>query len=242
MKPKIVFSDFDGTLTLGESLSPVLFDILGLLEKNNIKLVPVSGRSISWGHFFLTHLPIDNVIMEGGGVIGYLDEKGMINHEFMVDDQEIGRLEGMAIKIRKEFRHLALTADSVGRITDRAIELSLLSELGVKQKVEKFMDEHGVNHSSSNVHLNFWCGEFTKLEAIKYYLKKFEKNVKLEECLFFGDSMNDESCFEGMPYSVGVSNISVIINKLKYKPHTILEGPDNAGPKGVFNHLSNLLK
>jgi HAD superfamily hydrolase (TIGR01484 family) len=242
MRPKIVFSDFDGTLTLGESLSPILFDIFEILQKNNIKLVPVSGRSISWGHFFLTHFPIDTVIMEGGGVIGYHNSKGLIDHEFLIDDQEIGRLEGMAMEVRKEFRGLALTADSVGRITDRAIELSVLSELGVKSEVEKFWDKYGVSHSCSNVHMNFWCGEFSKIKAINYYLNKFEDGVKLEECMFFGDSLNDESVFKGMPYTVGVSNISVVLNQLQHKPKVILEGPDNAGPRGVLNHLSNVLK
>lgn len=242
MKPKIVFSDFDGTLTLGESLSPILFDIFDLLKRNNIKLVPVSGRSISWGHFFLTHLPVDTVIMEGGGVIGYHGQKGLIDHEFMIDNQEIGRLEGMAMEVRKEFKGMALTADSVGRITDRAIELSLLEDLGVKGEVEKFMDKHNVNHSCSNVHMNFWCGDISKISAINYYLKKFEDGIKLDECIFFGDSLNDETVFKGMPYTVGVSNISIVLNQLEHKPHVILEGPDNAGPKGVLNYLSNVLK
>ena len=242
MKPKIVFSDFDGTLTLGESLSPILFDIIDLLSKNNIKLVPVSGRSISWGHFFLTHFPIETVIMEGGGVIGFHDQKGLIDHQFLIDDKEIARLGGMASEVRKEFRGLALTADSIGRITDRAIELSLLSDLGVKSDVEKFMDEHGVNHSCSNVHLNFWCGEISKIKAIKYYLSKFGDGVKLDECLFFGDSLNDATVFGGMPNTVGVSNISLVLNKIEHRPKVILEGPENAGPKGVLNYLSNVLK
>ena len=242
MKPKIVFSDFDGTLTLGESLSPILFDIIDLLSKNNIKLVPVSGRSISWGDFFLTHFPIETVIMEGGGVIGFHDQKGLIDHQFLIDDKEIARLGGMASEVRKEFRGLALTADSVGRITDRAIELSLLSDLGVKSDVEKFMDEHGVNHSCSNVHLNFWCGEISKIKAIKYYLSKFGDGVKLDECLFFGDSLNDATVFGGMPNTVGVSNISLVLNKIEHRPKVILEGPENAGPKGVLNYLSNVLK
>jgi HAD superfamily hydrolase (TIGR01484 family) len=242
MKPKIVFSDFDGTLTLGESLSPILFDIIDLLSKNNIKLVPVSGRSISWGHFFLTHFPIETVIMEGGGVIGFQDQKGLIDHQFLIDDKEIARLGGMALEVRKEFRGLALTADSIGRITDRAIELSLLSELGVKSDVEKFMDEHGVNHSCSNVHLNFWCGEISKIKAIKYYLSKFGYGVKLDDCLFFGDSLNDATVFGGMPNTVGVSNISLVLNKIEHRPKVILEGPENAGPKGVLSYLSNVLK
>ena len=55
---KIVFSDFDGTLTNEKMLGSQIFDILDLTAKNNCELVVVSGRSVSWGHFLLTHFQL----------------------------------------------------------------------------------------------------------------------------------------------------------------------------------------
>ena len=55
---KIIFSDFDGTLTNNGKLGAVFFDLLELIESRHSELVIVSGRSISWGHFLLTHFPL----------------------------------------------------------------------------------------------------------------------------------------------------------------------------------------
>ena len=75
----IFYSDFDGTLTKeGRELTREFFDILDLIAKYNHELVIVSGRSLSWGHFFLTHFPLRACIMEGGGVVLYLDDNGEI--------------------------------------------------------------------------------------------------------------------------------------------------------------------
>ncbi len=56
MKPKLVLSDFDGTLTEHTELTPKFFEILELLKASNIPLLIVTGRSLSWAHFLLTHL------------------------------------------------------------------------------------------------------------------------------------------------------------------------------------------
>ena len=79
LKPKIVFSDFDGTLTYGSRLLSAFFQILELLEKNNIPLVIITGRSLSWGQFLISHFPyLKHVITEGGGNIITRNERGLI--------------------------------------------------------------------------------------------------------------------------------------------------------------------
>src|SRR5690606_35812046 len=73
----IFFSDFDGTLTVeGSGLTRDFFEIIDHIHKHGHELVIVSGRSLSWGHFFLTHFPLKACIMEGGGVISYINEDG----------------------------------------------------------------------------------------------------------------------------------------------------------------------
>lgn len=242
MIPKIVFSDFDGTLTLGESLTPVFFDIIELLKKNKIDFIPVSGRSLSWGHFLLTHFDFNYAIMEGGGVMAYKCKSGFIRNHYLVSKDERRALEQFSNDLLKNFPGLELTADSLGRVTDRAIELDLLASMGIKKEIESYMEGKNIHHSTSSVHLNFWCGDISKMDAINHYLLNESKSVKLKDCLYFGDARNDQSCFLGFDHSVGVSNISDVLEQLTHKPAIVLEGDDKKGPLGVYSFLSDALK
>ena len=232
---KIVFSDFDGTLTYKEGLSSIFFDILNLLESKKIPLVIVTGRSLSWGHFLLTHFSfLTDVIVEGGGAIVSRSGK-FITEECLVAQSDVAKLADFANDLSVEFPHLKLSVDSFGRKTDRAIELYDLKDEAVFYHVENFMKNRNINFSTSNVHLNFWCGEVSKYLAVKHFLKKI--NVDEDVCLFFGDSLNDQAMFKSFSNSVGVSNISAVIDQLKFKPKTILTGDENIGPLGVLSYL-----
>ena len=236
----VFFSDFDGTLTMeGRELTRDFFEILDLLKHRNQELVIVSGRSLSWGHFFLTHFPLKACIMEGGGVILYLDEKGEIVQEPLIPQSEIQRLADFTTNLKHHFPHIPLSADSFGRLTDRAIEFHLMDPEWIKN-VMVFMDEHKINYSKSNVHINFWAGEISKYLGVVAYLEKFKPGLKQEECWFFGDAPNDQSMFELFHNSVGVSNIKHCLTRLTHKPRIILEGDENVGPKGVLNFIKTL--
>jgi HAD superfamily hydrolase (TIGR01484 family) len=242
MIPKIVFSDFDGTLTLGESLTPTFFEIVDLLKNKKIEFIPVSGRSLSWGHFLLTHFDFKYAILEGGGVMTYKDKSGFIRNHYLVSKDELKSLEIFSIDLLRDFPGLELTADSLGRVTDRAIELPLLAHMGIKSNIETYMDEKNIAHSTSSVHVNFWCGEISKMNAVNHFLANERQEIKLSECLYFGDARNDQSCFLGFDHSVGVSNINEILNDLTHKPSIVLEGDDKKGPLGVLSYLSDSLK
>jgi HAD superfamily hydrolase (TIGR01484 family) len=233
----IFFSDFDGTLTKeGRELTRDFFDILDQIKKDKHELVIVSGRSLSWGHFFLTHFPLSVCIMEGGGVILYVDDNGEIVQEPLVSQTEIDRLANFTTKLKHHFPGLPMSADSYGRLTDRAIEFHLMNAEWIKE-VEDFMDKEKINFSKSNVHINFWAGDISKYLGVVQFMKKFRPEVKEEDCWFFGDAANDQSMFESFYNSVGVSNIHHCLHLLTHKPRIILEGIENAGPKGVLNFI-----
>ena len=236
---KIVFSDFDGTLTNNGKLGAVFFDILNQIESHNSELVIVSGRSLSWGHFFLTHFPLKHVIMEGGGVIASKSVDGVISEENLVTSEEIQKLENITKEILEKFPKCVLSADSFGRRTDRAIEFSQMGKEDIEE-VEQFLHKNKVNFSRSNVHINYWCGEMSKGSAVKYFLSQHAPHIKEDETIFYGDAANDESMFELFSNTVGVSNIMAILDQLQYKPSIILEGKDNSGAHGVFNHLREI--
>lgn len=236
----IFFSDFDGTLTKeGKELTPDFFHIIEHIHKHGHELVIVSGRSLSWGHFFLTHFPLKACIMEGGGVICYIDSKGEIVEEPLVKSEELDRLKDFTIQLKQLYPHIPLSVDSFGRLTDRAIEFHLMDESWINE-VMKFMDREKINYSKSNVHINFWVGEISKYLGVEHFLKHYRSKVNPNESWFFGDAPNDESMFQFFHNSVGVSNIKHCLNRLTYKPRIILEGEENSGPKGVLNFIKKV--
>ena len=104
MKTRLVFSDLDGTLTHGVELGPVFFNVVSLLESKDIPLVIVTGRSKSWAHFLLTHVPyLKHIISEGGGNLSWRDEDGTLYDRLLVDDMEARRLTAMTQKMYEHF-------------------------------------------------------------------------------------------------------------------------------------------
>ncbi|MBT3584037.1 MAG: HAD-IIB family hydrolase [Halobacteriovoraceae bacterium] len=246
MELKLVFSDFDGTLTHGQELTPVFFDVLDLLTKKKIPLIIVTGRSKSWAHFFLTHIEnIPYVISEGGGVISsknHIAGRNLLSDHLMVPEIEVRRLEHFTEALKKRFPDILLSVDSFGRHTDRAIELSYLEANEERaQSIKEFLELENINYSCSNVHLNYWCGDISKYTAVKHLLVNTLK-IDEESCIYFGDAPNDQTMFEHFDNSVGVSNLKEFEAQLSYKPSIILEGHQNEGPSGVFNHLTSILK
>ncbi len=235
----IFFSDFDGTLTTDGELTRDFFEIIDLIQKHEHELIIVSGRSLSWGHFFLTHFPLKACIMEGGGVIVHKDERGEIVEEPLVSVEDLDKLRHFTTLLKHHYPHVPLSADSFGRMTDRAIEFHLMDDQWVKD-VMAFMDREKINYSKSNVHINFWCGNISKFLGVKHFLHKFRPKLTQNDAWFFGDAPNDESMFELFHNSVGVSNIKHCLDRLKHKPRIILEGDENIGPKGVLRYVKGL--
>lgn len=236
---KIIFSDFDGTLTTNDELGAIFFSILELIQSNNSELVIVSGRSVSWGHFLLTHFPLKYAIMEGGGVLLHKDKRGLIKEEYMVSKTELEQIEKITTDLMIQHPEAILSADSYGRRVDRALEFRYMDK-EVLKSCEEFLDVEGAQYSRSNVHLNFWYGDVNKFKASEYFLNEYFPKVNLDECIYYGDSLNDESMFEKMPNTVGVSNIINVLDDLRFQPKIILEGKDNAGAQGVHTHLVEL--
>lgn len=238
---KIVFSDFDGTLTHdNRELTKTFFDILELLDKYKQELVIVSGRSLSWGHFFLTHFPqLNAAIMEGGGVIVTRKGKSDIAEQLLITEGEVQELADVTEEIKRLFPKCVFSADSFGRKTDRAIEFEQMHDEDIQQ-VLQYMQSRKVNYSKSNVHINFWVGDISKYNGVKYFLDNMRAHTKMEETIFFGDAPNDQSMFEFFGNCVGVANIRHCLDRLKHRPKIILVGEENDGPKGVFNHMKKI--
>jgi HAD superfamily hydrolase (TIGR01484 family) len=238
---KVIFSDFDGTLTNNGKLGAIFFDILNLAKDKSSEFIIVSGRSISWGHFLLTHFDLNYCIMEGGGVILFKNKKGEICEETLIYNEDVEHLEKMTLKLLNEVPSVVLSADSFGRKTDRAIEFSQMKDSEI-EKAKAFLKANNLNFSRSNVHINYWSGDISKFKGIKHLVNHYLPHIEMQETIFYGDAKNDESVFEKMQNTVGVSNIVKVLDELEHKPRIILEGKDNSGAFGVFHHLKEVFE
>jgi len=242
-RPKLIFSDFDGTLTLGSELGPVFFEITSLAHQAKTPFIIVTGRSVQWSYFTLIHVScLQYSIAEGGGL--WVEKKGPeeLETHFLVTADERVKLAEFASALTKKFG-FALTADSSGRLTDRALDLSLFHKNPTLQnEVQSFMKEESINFSTSSVHLNFWVGNISKARAMTEIIKQRFPDVSNDELVYFGDSLNDETVFAHFPNTIGVSNISAVWDKLKSHPSLRLMGAENQGPLGVKAQLASLLK
>src|SRR5690606_27210698 len=144
------------------------------LKKRKIPLLIVTGRSLSWGHFLLTHLEyLSGIIVEGGGAYLWRDSNGDIHEHGFVAQKELNRLQDVTMEIRDRYPKIRLSADSFGRKYDRAIELRDLEKAPkIYQEIESFLHSSGINFSCSNVHLNFWAGDISKQKASQWFLQQ----------------------------------------------------------------------
>ena len=238
---KAVFSDFDGTLTLHDKINPLLFTLISYLENKNIPLIITTGRGLSWAYFLLTYItPLKIVIAEGGGVIAINNNEGRIIPHYMASATDREKLKKFCLRLQDEHPTISLALDSIGRVTDRAIDLDDYLSYPQKEAFDQLLQQEQVASSISNVHLNFWCGHFSKYQASCYVLKEYLQ-LDNTDAIYFGDSCNDESMFQHFHQSVGVSNINAILHKLHYVPKTILKGEENREIKGVLNYLQQRL-
>jgi HAD superfamily hydrolase (TIGR01484 family) len=233
-----LFSDFDGTLTSNGKIGPGFFRFVDLLHTKQMELVIVSGRSIAWGHFFLTHFPFKSVVMENGGVV-LQKKRNHIQNKVNPSKSEIDHLKKVTSALLKKFPKLELSHDSCFRQSDRAIPLRQLDPVTTRD-IQNFFDQEGVKHTCSNVHLNYWVGDFDKLSGIKLWSEEvgpidFKKIT--EEAIFIGDGLNDESVFKGFKRSFGVKNIEHNQSKFKYLPHHISKYAEIEGALDIIKQF-----
>ena len=176
--------------------------------------------------------------MENGGVIVRKDGEGILTEEVLVPAAELHRLENLVTVVEKKFPGI-LTIDSFGRKTDRAVDLKLMDQ-ALKPRVEDFLTQRGARFLASDIHLNFWYGEISKYRAIQVALKKDFIGVSPDDCIYFGDALNDQSVFQHMKHTVGVSNIAKYLPLMSHHPQVVLEGAENSSVKGVYNFLKSL--
>jgi HAD superfamily hydrolase (TIGR01484 family) len=252
-----LISDFDGTLTLEPSgfLSAFFYEILDLVQNHKKKLIINTGRSSGWGLFLLTHFPVETVITEGGATIIsklkpqdiYLplwEKREEFYFRFLLNPSEQLQLQQIKAEIVSTVAtSYPLSADSDYRHCDFALNKSYLnSEL--QNKLKMWEKKYELKTTQSNIHYNITsqnCSKFIGLQILFQEIFNVDIHKSLEECVYWGDSLNDQEIFKELPQSIGVGNIDKVLSFLKFPPSVILPNHSNFwGVLGVLESLRRL--
>lgn len=245
-KIKFVFTDIDGTLTGDGRLPENSYRALWQLHKNGCKIIPVTGRPAGWCDLVARFWPVHGVIGENGGLIYQYNGKKMkryyaLNRHERAENRK--KLQVIAQEIKRKVPNSRIAADQFARLFDLAIDFAedipALPQKEIK-KIAAIFAQHGAHAKISNIHVNGWFGDFDKLSTCRVYCQKllgFALEDNLEQCLYVGDSPNDEPMFAYFRYSVGVANVREYLSLMKSHPTYITKAPEAAG----FAEVADLL-
>jgi len=249
LKPQInaVFSDFDDTLTHQSLLNSETLKTLEALKEKGLWLALISGRPAGWADCLMRILPIDAMVFENGA--GVMIKRGTkIETTRLASDKNLEEerkvLEDLFQEIKKEIPQAKLSTDQPYRLYDYAIDFieepPHLSATQVEKILAFLSSKSGVTAKLSSIHINYWCGQHTKVTACEFLLNTEGKNrnITKENVLYSGDSPNDEPLFQFFPHSVGVANIKLFWDKLKFHPRYVTH---SEGGKGFNEFAQELL-
>jgi HAD superfamily hydrolase (TIGR01484 family) len=244
--PRIILTDIDDTLTNEGQLKANAYSALWSLKENGFTIIPVTGRPAGWCEMIARFWPVDGIVGENGAFY-FRYTNGKMNRHFEVDEitrsKNREKLKMIQEIIAKEVPGSALASDQFCRIADLAIDfcedVPKLSDFLVK-RIKEIFEENGAQAKISSIHVNGWFGNYNKLTSIQKMLKvEFGMNPKrvLEDCIFSGDSPNDEPLFDFFPNSVGVANVKNFISQMKSLPTYVTEKTGGDGFAELSEHL-----
>ncbi len=242
---KFVFTDIDDTITHHGKLPKESFEALWNLHEKGFVVIPITGRPAGWCEMIARFWPVYAVIGENGAF--YFKYDGKMKRVFQQTPAQIKsnrkKLDSLQKEIIKKVKGAAVSSDQFCRIFDLAIDfcedVKPLSQDKIQKIVELF-EKKGATAKVSSIHVNGWFGKFDKLSMCHKFMKKeFSIDIKKDNsnCIFVGDSPNDEPMFEFFKNSIAVKNIEKFLSQLKYKPQFIT---DEESAKG-FAQISTLL-
>ncbi len=249
--PTFVLTDIDDTLTDHGQLGAEAYQALWNLKAKGFKIIPVTGRPAGWCEMIARFWPVDGIIGENGGFYFRYYNKKMKRVFFAKENEMIRnrkKLDKVQKEILKKVKGCALASDQFSRLMDLAIDFCEDVKPLPAKKIQQIVDifeKNGAQAKVSSIHVNGWFGTYSKVTMIKKFLKTefklSEADIK-NNCVFSGDSPNDEPMFEYFPYSVGVANIKNFIKDLDSPPKFVTPSNGGKGFVELANHLIDLKK
>ena len=221
-----VLTDIDDTLTTEGVIPLGVVAALSALRAAGVPVVAVTGRPMGWSRAIADDTPLAAIVAENGAV-ALIAEAGEVRVEFAdaepVRQANALRLRAVAERIVREVPGATLSRDSVGRVTDIAVDHAEFAHLDASriERVVALMRAEGMNATVSSIHVNGWFGAHTKLTGADWIVRRrFGRDLAAErnEWLYVGDSTNDELMFANFALSVGVANLADFADRLRQWP------------------------
>jgi len=239
-RPRALFFDIDDTFTSGGRITAEAFTALWNAHDAGIACVPVTGRPAGWCDHMARMWPVAGVVGENGACAFYR-EKGKLHRIDMFSASKRAsnraKLDQLAAKILKAVPGAALASDQAYRDYDLAIDYCEdVKPLGTKAvaKIVRTFEAAGATAKVSSIHVNGWFGDYSKVEMSQRFAREVlglasaGQNV-FEDCVFVGDSPNDQPMFAAFTVSVGVANVRHFWQDLQDKPRFVTRGESGAG-------------
>ena len=246
-----IFTDIDDTLTRDGAIDPPALAALHALRGAGVPVVAITGRPMGWSEPFAAAWPLDAIVAENGAVALIRETEAdphgdRVRVEYAQDaatrEANAVRLRLAAARVLSEVPGATLARDSVGRITDIAVdhsEFAHLDDTAIAQVVA-VMRAEGLNATVSSIHINGWFGDHTKLSAAHWMVRRLygrDLGAEIDRWIYIGDSTNDQLMFEHVPLGVGVANLRRFAAQLRVWPAFITDGERGDGVHEVATRL-----
>ena len=237
---RFVLSDIDDTLTDDGRLSADAYAALEALRRSGRIVILVTGRPAGWCDLIARFWPVDAVVGENGAFFFRYDRarRRMIRKFRRSEAQrrtDTVRLRKMFATLAREFPGIGLAADQPYRISDIAIDVCEDRRPLPTRAVERIiarLEAMGATVKLSSIHINAWIGDFNKLQMIRALLTgtwHLDAAAMQAQCVYLGDSPNDEPMFEFFETSVGVANIRAFAGRMSVLPRYVTQMPGGRG-------------
>ncbi len=246
---RCVLTDIDDTLTVNGRLPAMVFSAMERLQRNHIRVIPITGRPAGWCDHMARMWPVDAVVGENGAFYFLYDysKKRMIRRYWKSDvqrNEDREKLDRLRVEIMKKVSGSRISADQAYREADLAIDYCEdVPPLSMKdvEKIVQMFEEAGAQAKISSIHVNGWFGNYDKLAMTRHLFKEIFhvslSNIR-EQVIFTGDSPNDVPMFTYFPHSIGVANIMHFKGKITRYPAWITK---KEGGYGFAEMVENLL-
>ncbi|MEO8154951.1 MAG: HAD-IIB family hydrolase [Rhizobacter sp.] len=230
-------TDIDDTLTAVGEITADALAALHALHDAGLPVLAITGRPMGWSLPFARAWPLDAIVAENGSVALFMQD-GVLRTEYAQDEatraHNARRLQEVAQRVLREVPGTTLAQDSLGRVTDIAIDHSEFAHLSTGQieHVVQVMRSEGLNATVSSIHINGWFGEHTKLSGARWMVQRlFGRSLDAEASrwVYVGDSTNDQLMFGHFALSVGVANLMHFAQQLHTWPAYLTQGERGQG-------------
>ena len=226
-----VLTDIDDTLTTEGVIPMGVAAALSALRAAGLPVIAVTGRPMGWSRAIAADTRLAAIVAENGAV-ALIAEGRDVRVEFADDapvrEANATRLRAAAARIVREVPGATLSRDSIGRVTDIAVDHGEFAHLDATQigRVVAVMREEGMTATVSSIHVNGWFGTHSKLSGAKWIVRRLlgrDLEAERDDWLYVGDSTNDELMFASFPLSVGVANLLDFADRLLQWPAFVTE-------------------